>query len=207
MRPQDTERTEWWVRRLVTFMQEGMDPGLIAAVLFYHWLETLYMDDLIDRELDPDAIQSLADRLYAALTRSSNVRVAPIRTSEPSAPPVPAVSDDRWTAGQQTLGEHIRRMFPRRILHQRDIRRFTMRLSDELDNTMVEVAQWDGHLHRWRPIVFALWWWLKTCLTLPGTSPEPVPWARCLALEHTARHLVIIWLQKDTPSEDPAPGT
>ena len=63
----DRDRLAWWQRRVLQYMQDGMDPGLIAAVLFYHWMETLYMDDILREELEPDRIQAIGERLLSLI--------------------------------------------------------------------------------------------------------------------------------------------
>ncbi|MCS7312876.1 MAG: hypothetical protein NZ742_08195, partial [Acidobacteria bacterium] len=168
----DRDRLAWWQQRVVQYMQDGMDPGLIAAVLFYHWMETLYMDDILQEELDPERIQAIGERLYVAL-RPTSVPPSPTGERPETSPPFPDL-DALLRDGQTAIYEQIHRMYPRRILHQRDIDRWVQRLSDELDNTMVEVAQWAGRLDTWRPVVFALWWWFKLCLESVPRRPALV---------------------------------
>ncbi|GBC85051.1 hypothetical protein HRbin11_01492 [bacterium HR11] len=187
----DRDRLAWWQRRVLQYMQDGMDPGLIAAVLFYHWMETLYMDDILREELEPDRIQAIGERLYAALRSGA---APPSPTGEASeAPEIDALLRD----GQTAIYEQVHRMYPRRILHQRDIDRWVQRLSDELDNTMVEVAQWAGRLDAWRPVVFALWWSFKLCLENVAAPPAPLRWAALRGLMDQAERLVQTWLSPE----------
>lgn len=206
----DRNRLAWWQQRVLQYMQDGMDPGLIAAVLFYHWMETLYMDDILHEELEPERIQAIGERLYEALrpisgpSPPSGARPdiltpkaqSPIRNWQ-SAIRNAQSSDDLDALlqdGQTAIYEQIHRMYPRRILHQRDIDRWVQRLSDELDNTMVEVAQWAGRLDTWRPVVFALWWWFKVCLEDVAVRPAPLGWASLRDLMDQAERLVQTWL-------------
>jgi hypothetical protein len=181
----DRDRLAWWQQRVVQYMRDGIDPGLIAAVLFYHWMETLYMDDILQEELEPERIQAIGERLYETL-----------RTDVCPSPPGESEIDVLLQNGQMAIYEQISRMYPRRILHQRDIDRWVQRLSDELDNTMVEVAQWAGRLDAWRPVVWALWWSFKSCLENVATPPLPLRWVTLQDLMDRAERLVSTWLKE-----------
>jgi hypothetical protein len=187
----DRDRLAWWQQRVVQYMRDGMDPGLIAAVLFYHWMETLYMDDILQEELEPERIQAIGERLYETL-----------RTDVCPSPPGESEIDVLLQNGQMAIYEQISRMYPRRILHQRDIDRWVQRLSDELDNTMVEVAQWAGRLDAWRPVVWALWWSFKSCLENVATPPLPLRWVTLQDLMDRAERLVSTWLKEAGTERD-----
>jgi hypothetical protein len=187
----DRDRLAWWQQRVVQYMRDGMDPGLIAAVLFYHWMETLYMDDILQEELEPERIQAIGERLYETL-----------RTDVCPSPPGESEIDVLLQNGQMAIYEQISRMYPRRILHQRDIDRWVQRLSDELDNTMVEVAQWAGRLDAWRPVVWALWWSFKSCLENVATPPPPLRWVTLQDLMDRAERLVSTWLREAGTERD-----
>lgn len=186
----DRDRLAWWQRRVAQYMQDGMDPGLIAAVLFYHWMETLYMDDILHEELEPERIQAIGERLYETL-RTASVPSSP-SVGGAAAPEFDALLQD----GQTAIYEQVRGMYPRRILHQRDIDRWVQRLSDELDGTMVEVAQEAGRLDTWRPVVFVLWWWFKQCLENVAVRPTPLGWAALRDLMDRAERSVQAWLRE-----------
>jgi hypothetical protein len=185
------DRLAWWQQQVVQYMRDGMDPGLIAAVLFYHWMETLYMDDILQEELEPERIQAIGERLYETL-----------RTDVCPSPPGESEIDVLLQNGQMAIYEQISRMYPRRILHQRDIDRWVQRLSDELDNTMVEVAQWAGRLDAWRPVVWALWWSFKSCLENVATPLPPLRWVTLQDLMDRAERLVSTWLKEAGTERD-----
>ncbi len=152
----DLQRLKRIYRRLIAYMEEHMDPGLIVALLFFHWLQSLYIEEKIKHPIDDE----IAQELDLELTR----HVLRLIESEPPDPELQTLVID--------LHARIRSMFPRRILHQRDIYRHSGRLIDELENEMIAVMKEEGTLERWRNETFILWWSLRTSLDNLRSSPR-----------------------------------
>ena len=187
--PYDLKRLKSIYRRLITYMEEHMDPGLMVALLFFHWLQSLYIEEKIHHPIDDE----VAQELDAELTRF----VLRLIESESPDPELQKLVID--------LHARIRSMFPRRILHQRDIYRHSGRLIDELENEMIAVMKEEGTLERWRNETFILWWSLRTSLDNLQSSPQALSPSFFIKYQGSVLTRIATLIQSLTPESENEP--
>lgn len=154
--PYNADRLDHLYRKVHEFMEEHLDPGILVALLFFHWLQTLYVDEIIQLPIDDEDARDLERELTEQVRHQIESRTPEVHLQK-------RIED---------LQRRIRSMFPRRILHQRDIYRLSGRLVDELENMMVEALYDDGNLMQWRNEIFIMWWSLRSCLDHLRNTPK-----------------------------------